>query len=92
MIVRRKFIVKACTSHFASLMMGRFDVSGLELIPNRVRTLLKSRMAVKTREISREKRGSSPNVFQDAGRFFSERLSVVINRQCKVFDNRDLHG
>jgi hypothetical protein len=32
MIVRRKNIVKACTSHFMSIMMGRFDVSGLELI------------------------------------------------------------
>jgi hypothetical protein len=49
MIVRRKNIVKVCTNHMSSLMMFRLDVSGLELILIPVRTLLKSRLSVKTR-------------------------------------------
>jgi hypothetical protein len=32
MVVRRKQIVKACTSQLKLIMIVRFDVSGLELI------------------------------------------------------------
>ena len=41
-------------------------------------------MAVKTSEISQEKRGSAPNVCQDAGRFLAERssASTIIDVTC----------
>jgi hypothetical protein len=62
MIVRRKNIVKVCTNQFSSLMICFLDVSGLELNLIHVRTLLKSRLAVKAPEISPEKRGFASKI------------------------------
>jgi hypothetical protein len=70
MIARRKNIVKVCTNHFSLLMICCLDVSGLELNLIHVGTLLKSQLAVKAPEISREKRGFAskiPIVFLRAG-------------------------
>ena len=76
-------------------MICRLDVSGLELILIPVRTLLKSRLAVKTPEISQEKPGFAskmPVVFLQTGCRSSSIIDVTYSTTVIYMDRAVAFG